>query len=55
MKIEISDDERAIISELLHKIKASLPIEIHHCKVNDYKVYLKERLASIENLVKKFE
>ncbi len=55
MKIEISDDERAVISEVLHKIKASLPIEIHHCKVNDYKIYLKERLATVDGLIKKFE
>jgi len=55
MKLEINDDERAIVLEVLHKIKASLPIEIHHCKINDYKVYLKGRLTLVENLIKKIE
>jgi len=55
MKLEISDDERAILLEVLNKIKASLPIEIHHCKINDYKGYLKGRQATVENLIKKVE
>lgn len=55
MKLEINDDERAIVLEVLKKLQASLPVEIHHCKINDYKTHLKDRLAKVEGLIKKFE
>jgi len=55
MKLEINDDERTIIVELLKKEQAKIPIEIHHCRTNDFKTYLKEQLAKVDSLLKKFE
>lgn len=55
MKLDITDDERAILVEMLKKAQAEIPIEIHHCRTNDFKVYLKDQLAKVDTLLKKFE
>ncbi len=55
MKLEITDDERAMIVEMLKKAQAEIPIEIHHCRTNDFKTYLKDQLVKVEELLKKFE
>ena len=55
MKLEINDEERAILLEMLKKAQAEIPIEIHHCRTNDFKTYLKDQLARVESLLKKFE
>jgi len=55
MKLEITDDERAVIVEMLKKAQAEIPVEIHHCRTNDFKAYLKEHLSKVEVLLKKFE
>jgi len=55
MKLELNDDERTIIVEMLKKAQAEIPIEIHHCRTNDFKAYLKDRLGKIDALLKKFE
>ena len=55
MKIEIDDEERAIIVEMLRKEEAEIPVEIHHCRTVDFKTFLKEKLVKVEALLKKFE
>lgn len=55
MKLEINDEERSILLEMLKKAEAEIPIEIHHCGTNDFKVYLKDQLAKVQALIKKFE
>lgn len=55
MKLELNDEERTIIVEMLKKAQAEIPIEIHHCRTNDFKTYLKEQLIKVEALLKKFE
>lgn len=54
MKLEITDEERAIIIEMLDKSLAEIPIEIHHCSTNDFKDFLRGQLTKIEELRKKF-
>jgi hypothetical protein len=54
MKLEITDEERALIVEMLEKAAAEIPVEIHHCTVNEFKTYLKGQQVLVENLLKKF-
>ncbi len=54
MKLEINDEERTLIVEMLEKALAEIPIEIHHCNVNEFKEYLKGQHTLIEALLKKF-
>lgn len=53
MKLEINKDEQAILEELLHRASAALPFEIHHCKINEFKSYLKDKQKMIEDLAEK--
>jgi hypothetical protein len=55
MKLEITDDERAVLLEMLKKAQAEIPVAIHHCRTNDFKTHLKEHLTKVETLLKKFE
>ncbi len=55
MKIEFNDEEISIIVEMLKKEQAEIPVEIHHCRTNDFKTFLKEKLVKVEKLLKKFE
>lgn len=55
MKLEITDEERTIIIDMLKKAQAEIPIEIHHCRTNDFKTFLKDQLVKVEALLKKFE
>ncbi|HNX23557.1 MAG TPA: hypothetical protein PKG60_05885 [Spirochaetota bacterium] len=53
MKLEITEEERTIIVDMLKKAQAEIPIEIHHCRTNDFKTFLKDQLAKVEALLKK--
>lgn len=55
MKLEITDDERTIIVDMLKKAQAEIPVEIHHCRTNDFKTFLKDQLVKVESLLKKLE
>jgi len=55
MKLDINDDERVMLLEMLKKAEAGIPIEIHHSSTNDFKAHLKERLVKVEALIKKLE
>jgi hypothetical protein len=54
MKLEINDEEKILLVEMLEKALAEIPIEIHHSRINEFKVYLKEQQGVIEQLLKKF-
>lgn len=54
MKLEISDEERTLIVEMLEKALAEIPIEIHHCNINEFKDYLRGQQVLIAALLKKF-
>jgi len=55
MKLEINDEERTLIVEMLEKSIAEIPVEIHHCSTNDFKEFLRGQLTKIEALRKKFD
>ncbi len=53
MKIELNEDERVLIVDMLKKAQDEISVEIRHCRTNDYKVLLKDQLAKVEQLSKK--
>ncbi|HNR88749.1 MAG TPA: hypothetical protein PKM65_10450 [Spirochaetota bacterium] len=53
MKLELNDDERAIIEEMLDKEAQSLPIEIHHTTVFEFKEMLKTKKKAVDDLLGK--
>lgn len=55
MKVEINDNERNFAVTMIEKKLAEIPIEIHHCRVNEYKTFLKEQQAMLEGLLKKLQ
>jgi hypothetical protein len=54
MQLEISVEERNIIVDMLKKAQAEIPVELHHCRTNDFKVFLNDQLSKIDVLLKKF-
>ncbi len=55
MQLEISIEEKNIIVDMLKKAQAEIPVEIHHYRTNDFKVFLNDQLIKIGTLLKKFE
>lgn len=55
MNIELTPDEKAVLETLLHRAIAALPIEIHHCKVTEFKDFLKTQQKIIEGVVEKLK
>jgi hypothetical protein len=55
MKLEIDDVERTLLVEMLEKTLAEIPIEIHHCTINEFKNYLREQQVIVETLLKKLQ
>ncbi len=55
MQLEINDEEKNIIADMLKKAQAEIPVEIHHCRTNDFKVFLNDQLIKVGILLKKFE
>lgn len=53
MNIEFTTQEHDLLIELLDRELKTMPVAIHHTKLNDYKAYLKEREAMVEKLYKK--
>jgi len=53
VKLELNDDERAIIEEMLDKEAQSLPIEIHHTTVFEFKEMLKTKKKAVDDLLGK--
>jgi hypothetical protein len=54
MQLEINAEERNIIVDMLKKAQSEIPVELHHCRTNDFKVFLNDQLAKIDALLKKF-
>ena len=55
MQLELTNDEKAIIEELLMKESKELPIEIHHTRTNEFKEYLKTKQKTVEEILKKVQ
>lgn len=53
MKIVINEEEKSIILDMLKKALDEISIEIHHCRTNDFKVYLKDQSTKVEALLGK--
>ncbi len=55
MKIEVTQEEKSIIEELLTRELSDLPIEIHHCRTNEFKNMLKDKQKHVEELFEKIK
>ena len=51
MNLDLSKDDLAILEELLSKEFDDLSVEIHHCKTNKFKNFLKEKQTLVEELL----
>lgn len=55
MQLELSNEERAIIEELLTKESKELPVEIHHTRTNDFKDHLKNKQKIVDGILKRVQ
>ncbi len=55
MNIEFTKDDADIIVELLTYEANRLPVEIHHCRTNDYKDMLKKKKKMVDDLIEKIK
>ena len=55
MKVVINEEEKNIIIEMLKKAIEEISVEIHHCRTNDFKDYLKEQSTKVESLLEKIK
>ena len=55
MKVEIKEEEKNNIIEMLKKAIEEISVEIHHCRTNDFKDYLKEQSTKVESLLEKIK
>ena len=55
MQLDISNDERAFLSELLEAKQNSMLHEINHTDTQDFKEILKRQLALLEGLKSRIE
>jgi hypothetical protein len=51
MNFDLSKDELALLEELLSKEFDDLSVEMHHCKTNKFKKFLKEKRTLVEELL----
>lgn len=55
MTLEISEQERELLSEILKSAHSSLLDELHHTESYEYKQMLKQREELLENLRSKID
>jgi hypothetical protein len=53
MTVEITDEEKEILSELLQSTYQQMLHELHHTDTADYKEMLKKRVDVVERLIQK--
>ena len=51
MNIDVSKDDLHLIDMLLSQAEGVTAVEIHHCKYNDYKDFLRQREKHIADLL----
>ena len=51
MKLELTDAEADLLTEMLKIKKGELPIAIHHCTNREFKVMLKNREKMVEEIL----
>ena len=55
MDITLSREEAELLEELLSIELSTLPVEIHHCRVSDYKDMLKKKQSLVTGLLEKIK
>ncbi len=55
MELVLSKEEVELLEELLSVEQNTLPVEIHHCRVSDYKDLLKKKQSIVVDLLKKIQ
>ncbi len=53
MKLELSQDEVNLLEELIGKVLKGMPVEIHHCRSNEFKEHLVDKEKKLEGLLKR--
>jgi hypothetical protein len=51
MNVDLSKEDLTLIDMLLSKAEGATAVEIHHCKFNEYKDFLKQREKHIGDLL----
>lgn len=51
MVIDLSQDDMALLEELLDTQLKSLPVEIHHTRTHEFKEILKQKEKRVEDLL----
>lgn len=55
MELVLSKEEAELLEELLSIEQNTLPVEIHHCRVSDYKEMLKKKQSLVNGLLEKIK
>jgi len=51
----LSDAEWELVTELLERERGELPVEIHHCRVTNYREELLSRQRLVEGLLERLQ
>ena len=51
----LTDQEWALLIELLQREQDELPVEIHHCRVTAFRDDLRHRQTMVQNLLGRFQ
>lgn len=55
MELVLTKEEADLLEELLSIEQSTLPVEIHHCRVGDYKDLLKKKQSLVSGLLSKIQ
>lgn len=55
MELVLTKEEVELLEELLSIEQSTLPVEIHHCRVGDYKDMLKNKQSIVVGLLEKIK
>ena len=55
MNVDLSKEDLLLIDMLLSKAEGSTAVELHHCKFNEYKEFLKQRGKHIVDLLSRIK
>ncbi len=49
--LQLDEDQRRLLNDLLVKERSELPVEIHHCDSRAMKAQLRQRLETVDQLL----
>jgi len=55
LMLEINEEERTVVIELLERALADYPEEISRCKTNIFKTMLKDHMTKVESVLNKMK